>query len=315
MDLAPEDAFISLSTLETYIEKYPEDAEKWLEFLHSKENTQPRNRRHMLTRDRLPAELLEPHVNTIIPNTESPIEDYNDGCLLCKKSWTSTDGVPKITLICGHMYHTVCYMYEYYANETPVCLVQDCDIDTWAYIRTIYRNNRDRRNRAENILLESFKKRADFKEDIRQLRSDVFQFTRAQATMDRLIDNAKKDLAHKHLFTINYLRKEMNTTVKDLQETEEMLNYKNSIRKFRKHATKIFRKYHTSFRELNTHGIIKSSWRVRGVLERHRQISFYKLGFGTYPGLQAMKDPLANQENNGDSSSDELGEAEAEAED
>jgi hypothetical protein len=90
-----------------------------------------------------------------------------------------------------------------------------------------------------------------------------------------------------------------------MPETEEMLNYKNSIKKFRKHATKIFRKYHTSFRELNTHGIIRSSWRVRGVLERHRQISFYKLGFGTYPGLQAMKDPLANQEDNGDTSSDE----------
>ena len=305
MDLEPEDAFISLSTLEKYIEKYPEDAEKWLEFLHTKENTESENRRHTRTRDQLPAELVEPHTNTITPNTESPINNYKDGCLLCKKSWTSTDGVPTTTLICGHIYHTVCYMYRYYTNDIAFCLVEDCDIDTWAYIRTIFRNNRDRRNRAENILLESFKKRSDFKQDIKELRSNVSQFTRAQGRMDRLIDNARKDLAHKHLFTINYLRKEMNTVVKELQETEEMLNYKTSIRKFRKHATKIFRKYHTSFRELNIHGIIKSSWRVRGVLERHRQLSFYKLGFRTYPGLQLMKDPLANQENHEDSSSDE----------
>ena len=304
MDLEPEDTFITLSTLEKYIEKYPEDAEKWVEFIGDI-NVRPRNT-VIKPRDLPAAALVEPHANIITPTTESPIEHYKDGCLLCKKTWASTDGVPTLTLICGHAYHTICYMYQYYAYDAPQCLVQDCDIDTWAYIRTIYKNRRDRKNKAENILLESFKKRMDFKRDIKLLKQDISEFTRAQGTMERLLTNARDDLFHKHLYSINHLRKDMNTTVKDLKETEEMLGYKKSIQKFRKHAAGIFRKYHTSFRELHIHGIIKCSWRVRGVLERHRNFGFYKLGCRVYPGTKAMKDPLAiDVVFDGDSSSDE----------
>ena len=298
MDLEPEDTFITLSTLEKYIEKYPEDAEKWREFLDMKDETHMGPRDHMYRRthrDPPTAELVEPHVNIITPVTESPVEHYKDGCLLCKKTWASTDGVPTSTLICGHTYHTVCYMYQHYANDAPQCLANDCDIDTWAYIRTIYRNRRDRKNKAENILLQSFKKKEDFKRDIKVLKQHISDFNKAQTTMERLLKNAKDDLIHKHLYSINHLQKDMNTTVKDLQETEEMLNYKKSIRKFRKHAANIFRKYHTSFRELNINGIIKCSWRVRGVLERHRTFGFYKLGCRIFPGRKFVKDPLVNE--------------------
>lgn len=298
MDLEPEDTFVSLSTLEKFIEKYPEDAEKWLEFLSEnyRKSVAPRSNIYTASRREQPtAELIEPHANIITPNTETPVEHYTDGCLLCKKTWTSTDGVPTIKLICGHSYHTVCYMYQYYENDVPACLVQDCNIDTWSYIRAIYRNKRDRRNKAENILLQSFKKRIDFKHDIAQLKHAVSEFNKAQGTIEGLIQNARRDLIHKHLFSINYLQKDMNTSVKELQESEEMLNYRASIRKFRKYAAGIFRKYHTSFRELNTNGILKSSWKTRGVLERHRKLSFYKLSCRIYPGCKFMTDPLANE--------------------
>jgi len=298
MDLEPEDAFISLSTLEAYIEKHPEDAEKWLDFLPTafKLAMTPRQTIYARSsRDPPAAELLEPHINIITPNTETPIEHYLDGCLVCKKTWTSTDGVPTTTLICGHTYHTVCYMYQYYENDATRCIVQDCDIDTWEYIRTIYRNKRNRKNRAENILLQSFKKRVDFKHDIKQLKENISEFNKAQGRIEALIKNARRDLIHKHIFSINHLQGDMNTVVKDLQGTQEMLNYKSSIRNFRKRAASIFRKYHTSFRELNTSGIIKCSWRVRGVLERHRALGFYKLGCRIYPGRKLITDPLANE--------------------
>jgi len=308
MDIEPEDAFISLTTLEQYIEKYPEDAEKWLEFLNVNKSTANINRMniHRINTDLPSAELLEPHINLINPITDRPVEHYNDGCLLCKKTWASTHGVPTIKLICGHAYHTVCYMYQYYENDATRCVVEDCDIDTWLYIRTIYRNKRNRKQRAENILLESFKKRADFKQDIKQLKEDISDFNKSQNKMERLIKNARRDLIHKHVFSINHLQNDMNTIVKDLKETEEMLNYKASIRKFRKHSTKIFRKYHTSFRELlNANRIIKCSWKVRAVLERHRPLSFYKLGCRLYPGRKFFSDPLTNDVViDGDSSDD-----------
>jgi hypothetical protein len=312
MDLEPEDTFISLSTLEKYIEKYPEDAEKWREFLDMKDETHMGPRDHIYSptpRDPPTAELVEPHANIITPTSESPVEHYKDGCLLCKKTWTSTHKVPTITLICGHAYHTVCYMYRHYANDAPHCLVQECDIDTWAYVRVIYRNKRDRKKKAENILLKSFKKRDDFKNDIKLLKQNVSEFNKSQSTMERLLKNARDELIHKHLYSINHLQKDMNTTVKDLQETEEMLHYKASLRKFRKHAANIFRKYHTSFRELNVHGIIKCSWRIRGILERHRKLSFYKLGCRIYPGRKFVKDPLVNDVVSDEESSDDMGEA------
>lgn len=298
MDLEPEDAFISVSTLESYIEKHPEDAEKWLDFLPTafKLAMTPRHTIYARSSREPPsAELLEPHVNILTPNTETPVNHYHDGCLVCKKSWISTGNVPTTTLICGHTYHTVCYMYQYYENDATRCVVNDCDIDTWDYIRTIYRNKKNRRNKAENILLQSFKKRVDFKKDIKELKQDISDFNKAQGTIEGLIKNARRDLVHKHLFSINHLQGDMNTTVKDLQGTEEMSNYKLAIRKFRKHAASIFRKYHTSFRELNTNGIIKCSWRVRGVLERHRGLGFYKLGCRIFPGRKFVTDPLANE--------------------
>jgi len=298
MDLEPEDAFISLSTLEAYIEKHPEDAEKWLDFLPTafKLAMTPRQTIYARSsRDPPAAELLEPHINIITPNTETPIEHYLDGCLVCKKTWASTDGVPTTTLICGHTYHTVCYMYQYYENDATRCIVNNCDIDTWDYIRTIYRNKRSRKNRAENLLLNSFKRRADFKQDITHLKGYISEFNKAQGRIEGLIKNARRDLIHKHIFSINHLQGDMNTTVKDLQETQEMLNYKLSIQKFRKHAATIFRKYHTSFRELHVNGIIKCSWRARGVLERHRALGFYKLGCRIYPGRKLITDPLANE--------------------
>jgi hypothetical protein len=144
MDLEPEDTFISLTTLEKYIEKYPEDAEKWREFLDMKDETHMGPRDHIYSRapgEPPTAELLEPHVNIITPTTESPVEHYKDGCLLCKKTWASTDGVPTTTLICGHAYHTICYMYKYYAYDAHTSFAplewtqhdkffQDCELET-----------------------------------------------------------------------------------------------------------------------------------------------------------------------------------------
>ena len=72
-----------------------------------------------------------------------------------------------------------------------------------------------------------------------------------------------------------------------------MNRYKNSVKTYRKKANHVFRKYHMSFRELRERRIIKTSWRLRWVLERHRSaFTYYKMGVRIYPGKKTWRDTL-----------------------
>ena len=69
--------------------------------------------------------------------------------------------------------------------------------------------------------------------------------------------------------------------------------YKNSLRNYRKKSKSIFRKYHLSFRDLIRRKKISVSWRLRWILERHREsFGFYKLGLRMYAGKKLWTDPL-----------------------
>ena len=86
MDIVPKNEFISLNTLETYIERYPEDAEKWVEFIRNPEEEEQKAklRRTRRIREELNEDLYK--LNSDLHNIESdvPIEHYNDVCLFCK---------------------------------------------------------------------------------------------------------------------------------------------------------------------------------------------------------------------------------------
>jgi len=287
MDLEPENEFISFSKLESYIEKYPEDAEKWLEFIKIPEI------KHDYRRNEVDQDILETQRNVIQKETNSPIDNFNDGCLYCKKSWESTESVPTTTLICGHRFHTLCYMYEHYSNDTPLCIIEGCNIDTWAYVREIYRSKKEKKKRVENILLTTYRKRADFKLDLLELKKYISHFNASYRRMYGLVLNGRRDLLHKHLHSLHHLQEDMNDSVNTIQSSEESMHYKLSIKKYRKHAAYIFRKYHVSFRDLYNAGLIKSSWQTRFILERHRKFSFSKLNIRLYPGGKKIKEPLA----------------------
>ena len=183
-------------------------------------------------------------------------------------------------------------MYEHYSNDTPLCIIDGCNIDTWAYIRDIYRSKREKIRKVENILLTSYRKREDFKLDLLELKKYISHFNASYKKMYGLTINGRKDLLHKHLHSLHHLQEDMNDSVNTIQSSEEKLNYKLSIRKYRKHAAYIFRKYHVSFRDLHNAGLIKSSWQTRSILERHRKLSFHKLNIRLYPGGKKIKDPL-----------------------
>jgi hypothetical protein len=294
MDIVPKNEFISLDKLESYIERYPEDTEKWLEFIRDPAEDEIKLRKITRYIDReLNEDLYK--TNSDLHNIESevPIEHYRDGCLFCKKSWVSTEGVPTMTLICGHKFHTLCSMVDQYNSDTTRCIVDECDISTWDYVRKIVRSNEKAKDKAENILLDAYQKRKDFKTDLKELKDQVSTVTRSHSSISRLINAGKKEFIHRHLYSINQMQADLNEGVKYIKNSEEMNKYKTSVREYRKTATRMFRKYHVSFRELRERGIIRAPWRIRWVLERHRNpFSFYKLGFRMAPGKKMWTDTL-----------------------
>jgi hypothetical protein len=286
MDIVPKKQFISLDTLETYIERYPEDAEKWLEFIKEPEGEPITGH----AQDELDNEIYKLNLNI---ESDVPIEHYNDGCLFCKKSWASTDGVPTMTLICGHKFHTLCSMVDQYNGDTIRCIVDDCDIDTWAYVRKIVRSKEKVKEKATNILLEAYQKRTDFKADLKDLKENISTVTRNHGAVAKLIADGKKEFIHKHWYTLNQMQADLNEGVKYIKESEKMEKYTSSVREYRKKAGNMFRKYHMSFRELRERGLVRTGWRLRWVLERHRSaFSYYKLGFRMFPGKKIWKDYL-----------------------
>lgn len=293
MDIVPKNEFIPLEILETYIEKYPEDAEKWLEFIKDPSEHQGPLRRRYPGEVDTNNELYKTNEDLHNIESEVPIEHYNDGCLFCKKSWISTDGVPTTTLICGHKFHTVCSMIDQYNRDTTRCIVDDCDINTWDYVRKIVRSKEKAKDKAENILLDAYKKRADFKADLKEMKQNISKVTRMHGSVRKLISDGKKEFIHKHLYSLNQMQSDLNEGVKYIRESEEMDKYKASVREYRKKANHVFRKYHMSFRELNQRGLITASWRLRWILERHQSaFSYYKLGFRMYPGKKLWTDTL-----------------------
>jgi len=299
MDIVPKNEFISLETLETYIEKYPEDAEKWLEFIQDPAETEiKRRRRTAYPNIDVNEEIYKIYEELHNIEAEKPIDNYKDGCLFCKKSWLATDGVPTVTFICGHKFHTVCSMIDQYNGDTTRCIVPDCDIDTWDYVRKIVRSKEKVKERSENILLEALVKRKDFNETLKDLKAQVSNVTSKYNAVKGMIADGRKEFIHKHLYSINQIQNDLNEGVKYIRESEKMHNYKEALRNYRKKSSSMFRKYHVSFRELNRRGLIRTSWRLRYLLERyHSPFSYYRMGIRMYPGKKVWKDTLEQSDN------------------
>jgi hypothetical protein len=188
-------------------------------------------------------------------------------------------------------------MVDQYNNDMTRCIVEDCDIDTWAYVRKIVRSKEKARDKAENILLDAYQERNDFKSDLKALKENISTVARNYGTVTKLIEDGRKEFIHKHWYTLNQMQTDLNEGVKYIKQSEQINKYKSSLRDYRKKAAHMFRKYHISFRELRDKGIIRTGWRIRLVLERHRNsFSYYKMGFRMYPGKKIWRDTLEESE-------------------
>jgi len=289
-----ENEIIQLPTLERYIEKYPEDAEKWLEFIKEDVGIEnPENPEIVRQRGPLDDDLLKFYKEFHNTRADNPIDNHSDGCLFCKKSWESTVDIPKSTLLCGHSYHTICTFIDQYADDRIICPVEGCTVNSWDYVRTIIRDKEVTVRRAENILLDSYVKRHDFKEDLKELKGAIRGVSSSHNSVLKLAANKKNELIHRHIFAINQIQREINDSVTLVRNSEEMKLYNTKIKNYRKKASSMFRKYHVSFRDLYRRELIRAPWRLRWVLERHRSpFSFYRFGFRLRVGKKIWKDPL-----------------------
>lgn len=299
MDIVPKNEFISLDTLEKYIERYPEDTEKWLEFVKDPaEDILERRKRTSYPNIDINEEIYKIYEELHNIEAQKPIEHFTDGCLFCKKSWLATDGVPTITLICGHKFHTVCSMIDQYNGDATRCIVPDCDIDTWDYVRKIVRSKEKVKSKCENILLQSIEKRKDFKDDLKDLKQHVANVSSKYSSVRGMIAAGRKEFIHKHLYSLNQIQNDLNEGVKYIRESEKMHKYKESVKNYRKKASMLFRKYHVSFRELTQRGLLRTTWRLRHILERHGSpFSYYRMGIRMYPGKKIWKDTLEQSDN------------------
>lgn len=236
-------------------------------------------------------ELLDPLEQYLI--SETPPKIQTEICGKCNKTWASTSNQPTITLLCGHTYHTLCHMVYEYEDNSRTCTAELCEDSTWSITRDISRRRRQNTvDKVDELLEDTLKKKA-FNSDLKILRSSIRAVLSSHNLVQKEFKNVKNQLIHRHIHTINQIQTELNTGINNVRKGDEVKNYKAALRRYRKNAASIFRKYHVSFRDLSNRKIIKVGWRMRWVLERHRSgISGWKYGFRIYPGKKIMKDPI-----------------------
>ena len=273
----------NLTVLEEYIEEHPEDAEKWLDFLEKKDEKLLEFSR--TNRKNAP-------INTIItPDLGEDLEcnlpaDYENVCIKCKRTWTSTPEHLTTTLLCGHKYHTACWGLHSY-EDTDNCIFEGCGQSTYGYIRDLCRRRERMRVDTISILTEAVSSKREFKLDIKKMKRQInscivsFRKFKEKETLER------NTMLKKHIFSIRQIQTDMNTAVKGLSKSAERNKCFKEVKAYRRIERDVFRKYHLSLRDLLRKKIIRSmDWRVRSVLERHNRINSmgYRFGIRIYPG-------------------------------
>jgi hypothetical protein len=293
----------NLTVLEEYIEEHPEDAAKWLEFLEKKDEklleftrthsrTVPTNT--IVTPD--PGEVLECNLPA----------DYENVCIKCKRTWASTPEHLTLTLLCGHKYHTACWVLHAY-EDTDHCLFEGCGQSTYGYIRDLSRRRERMRVDTVSVLTNAVCNKREFKFDIKKLKRQISSCVKSFKKVKEKEKEAKNNLMKKHIFSIRQIQSDMNDTVRSVSKSTERNECFKDVRAYRRIEREIFTKYHLSLRDLVRRKIIRRmDWRVRSVLERHGRINAgrYRFGIRIYPGSKKWN--VESDEEDFDSDSEDV---------
>ena len=359
---------IPVNVLENYIEKYPEDAEKWLEFINIKEPLRDtalnrvragiieeqllNSNMEIFTEDTTVQGAVQGAVQGVhgwqrnneargearaplgavdatllywraaragqtllgaVQGAEQGAEQgavqgaeqgavqpegitNETGCLICNKLWATTETIPRSTMLCGHTFHTVCILDYIFENEFRTCVVENCSINTFEYVREIQRRKRGNKETIEGILIKSLinenSKKSGFNGDLKLLKKHISNYKTLRQRLHTNVRNIRNEIIHKHLYSINNIKQDMNNSLKELRTSEVFLEFRRSLRQYRKHAASVYRKYHLSLKDLIDNNLIKLTWGTRWELQRHGQFRLHRLGIRLYPGSKPFKDPI-----------------------
>jgi hypothetical protein len=281
----------TIELITKYIIKYPEDAIKWIEFMDDTKKSF----------DSIPTIypsntfIQEIKVPSIIDNIEITEETVNILCPYCKNRLDYDETIPKITLLCGHTYHTVCFqLLEHYHDQRLHCIISGCSIDTYSSIYRIVQLRRKLSNVVEDVFISSQLDRKDFKQDLKGLKKDISLVRNSVSNLKNKEKNIRKNIIHKHIHEIRQIQNDINIGSSILlKKSNEYKECKNNIRLYRRKAAAIYRKYHISLRDIIDQNLIKMNWRIRSILERHGQpTSKYRFGIRITPGKNPWKDNL-----------------------
>jgi len=277
--------------LQAFIDKYPEDGPKWFEFIKDYDiGSQSYVRRNL--NDPIDENILNVFMEINKVKEDEKVDNHENGCMICGKTWISLD-IPTTTLLCGHKFHTVCMMVKQYYGYDFQCYVDACEMNQWRYVREIHDRQRHDKNKLEDILINSYLKRSDFKNDLRKFKEHISEITKEHSNVSKLITQGKIDVLHKYIIVIRQIQSEINNNVNTIKNSHEMSIFRSSLRKYRKMASNFFNKYHLSFRDLKKRNKVSGSWKIRRILERHgTAFSFYKMALKIRPGRNRWKDPL-----------------------
>jgi hypothetical protein len=281
--LIPNHEEFNLDIITSFIEKHPEDADKWLEHLKPifDPTPIPYGANPQPSEDEITKHYFEEEKDADVPPNDV-------GCTKCKKTWASTSEHPTTTLLCGHRYHTICYLMGQYYDDMGRCPVEGCSHSPWELVRKISRRRDRAREEARNILTEAVSNKEEFKRELRVYNDLVKEYVEAANKLKKMTDTVANNCIRKNVFSIRAIQDDINSSVKSVKESDTMKDAKKVLSKFRKYSQKFYRKYHLSLRDLLRRNMLrKMNWGHRAVLERHNNILSirkYRMGIRIRPG-------------------------------
>jgi len=292
-NLVPIDTIIPKPTLsdilQSYIGEHPEDAVKWLEFLNQANTSKIKRPLNRLTPGEI-NELIKDLNYPLNADLSSFAEVHPDnGCIFCKKTWAQSSQATT-ELLCGHKFHTLCFFI--YDNETNLTRCPHCSSDCMRQIVSRVDRLKSRELISQvDTLMDAIVEREDFKSDLKELKKCIRNAAQSYNNYDKEMRNKRKALIRKHIHSINHIQHDMNQAVKDLAQSEAGSRIKTSMRIYRKKYGEIFRKYNITFRDLRERKLVKTTWRIRWMLEHHRVLNrTYRFGIRISPGKKTWRE-------------------------
>ena len=303
--------YVTVNTLETYIEKYPEDAQKWIDHLDPVLYPHKYKKRKQALRVNNRRTLSEEDYSryNIIKREGEEFTNSDTMCAICKHSWEQTPAHATTTLLCGHKYHTVCYFMIYYENSEG-CIIDGCPSDTGRIISQLHRRRVNLRDTLETTLVNSLKDTNEFKSDLTKMKSKISSIVKHLSAFKKVKQELRKKIIKKHECNLSQIQFDINNTVKSLKTTSEARAFRSEISKYRSIERKFYRKYHISLRDLIRYGLVRDlNWTIRGIIVGHNTYRNRRdFGIKIYPGKRTWFRPNNHEENEEENKEDETGE-------